>query len=128
MTRILIVEDDNLTLQLYDILLEDQQDVQWKSAASGSEAINYLKHCQSEEWPDVILVDLNMPDMDGFELIDKMNELFGSQLLNGKIYILTNSISKKDEEMANRHNLVQGLLSKPLSEENLKKVKASSTV
>lgn len=123
MTRILIVEDDALTLQLYDILLEDQQDIQWKNAESGSEALAYLSKCRSEEWPDVMLVDLNMPDMTGFELIEKMKEEFGQQLLNGKIYILTNSVSKKDEEEAKRNMLVQGLLSKPLSEESLQKVK-----
>ena len=128
MTRILIVEDDSLTLQLYDILLEEQQDIQWKNAGSGSEAMSYLEQCRSEEWPDVVLVDLNMPDMNGFELIEKMNERFGKQLLNGKIYILTNSVSKKDEEQAKRNQLVKGLLTKPLSEENLQKVKEASTV
>ncbi|WP_017731931.1 response regulator [Nafulsella turpanensis] len=123
--RILIVEDDELTLQLYDILLEDQQGIEWTKAGNGSEAMAYLNQCKNEEWPDVVLVDLDMPDMSGFELIEKMEEKYGKKLLSGKIYILTNSISKRDEEKADKHPLVQGLLSKPLGEESLQRITTS---
>lgn len=65
--RILVVDDDPIILRtLVSNLLSDQFEV--LSADSGEQALAIIEH----DWPDLALLDLNMPGMNGFELADKL--------------------------------------------------------
>ena len=65
---ILIVDDDATSLKLATGILEDEYRV--AAAISGEMALKYLKN----NTPDLILLDLNMPDLDGFEVMEKLKE------------------------------------------------------
>ena len=67
-TRVLVVEDEELQRERVREWLSDEQ---WlvQEAANGREALT----CLEEEKPDVILLDLMMPEMDGFELVDTLH-------------------------------------------------------
>jgi CheY-like chemotaxis protein len=71
-TRILVVEDDDIQRERARAWLEPQQ---WivKEAANGREALA----CLREELPDLILLDLMMPEMDGFELVAALQKESG---------------------------------------------------
>ena len=64
--RILVVDDDNINLKITERILRIPYDV--ICVSSGTEAIEYLK----EHTPDLILLDLHMPDMNGLELLAKL--------------------------------------------------------
>ena len=68
----------------------------------------------------IILLDLNMPNMDGWQFIKEYEKLqqIGDQ--KHKIYIATSSISKADREKANQFKIVQGYLTKPITKEKIK--------
>lgn len=69
MARILVVDDDEMFLKIYDGLLGDAgYDV--AQAKSGQAALTASK----ETPPDLILMDLNMPKMNGFQAIRKLRE------------------------------------------------------
>ena len=65
--RILVVDDTPDNLFLMQALLEDMYDV--RTAASGGEA---LTRAESDEPPDLILLDIMMPVMDGYEVMREM--------------------------------------------------------
>src|SRR5437868_13673216 len=75
--KILIVEDESDLRRLYAIGL-NQRGFEVKLASNGAEAVERL----STEAPDVILLDLIMPIMDGWEVIDRVsNSDCGSRVI-----------------------------------------------
>ena len=67
--RILVVDDDAMTLRLTKRILEKQYDV--LLAESGREALNKLRG----ERIDLVLLDIAMPQMDGIETFERMKDI-----------------------------------------------------
>jgi putative two-component system response regulator len=67
--NILVVDDDEVHLSATKSLLKDEYEV--LMAKSGEEALEFLNKGQIV--PDVILLDILMPMMDGWEVFDKIN-------------------------------------------------------
>jgi CheY-like chemotaxis protein/anti-sigma regulatory factor (Ser/Thr protein kinase) len=65
--RVLVVDDEPAAVDLITQLLQDEG-YHVKGVYSGEEALGAL----AEEQPDIILLDLLMPDMDGFEVIERL--------------------------------------------------------
>ncbi len=68
--KIYIIDDDNFLLDMYSLKFT-QSDFEVYTASSGAEALEKLKNSLN---PDVILMDVMMPIMDGFEFFQKMND------------------------------------------------------
>jgi CheY-like chemotaxis protein len=68
--KILIVDDDNFLLDMYALKFS-QNNFEVYSASGGIEAIKKLKEGLH---PNIILMDIIMPEMDGFEMLEKINE------------------------------------------------------
>jgi len=84
MSKILLVEDDQFLRTLYvDLLKADGYTVE--EAVDGEEAFNKIK---SGSW-DLILLDVVLPKMDGFQVINKL-KTESPQSLKQKIVLLTN--------------------------------------
>ncbi|WMJ72785.1 response regulator [Cytophagaceae bacterium ABcell3] len=85
---------------------------------NGEEGIRFLLNTVKNELPDVILLDINMPAMNGFEFL----ELFGSLNISGKehikIFMLTSSLNPQDMQRV-KHFQVHGYIQKPLTPEKL---------
>lgn len=81
------------------------------------EAFNYLKkYNKKENFP--ILLDLNMPEMSGWEFIDKCNK----SNLSYEFFILSSSIDPNDRDLANKNTLVKEFISKPLESSHIEKI------
>lgn len=72
-SRILVVDDHPVSLKLLAHLFKDEYEVQ--TALDGGTA---LAMCLVEPLPDLILMDVLMPDMDGFEVVRRMREQPGT--------------------------------------------------
>jgi DNA-binding response OmpR family regulator len=68
-TTILLVDDDPAMRRLPSVLLK-REGFEILEASSGTEALEILK----TETPDLILLDIMMPDMDGFEVCEAIRE------------------------------------------------------
>jgi two-component system sensor histidine kinase/response regulator len=68
-TRILVVDDYPVSLQLLAHLFKDEHEVQ--TATNGEAA---LLLCAAKPAPDLVLMDVMMPEMDGFEVVRRMRE------------------------------------------------------
>jgi len=70
--------------------------------------------------PDLIFLDLNMPEMDGFQFLDAMKE----RDLDYKVVILSSSTSEVDMQQAAVYKNVTSYHIKPLQKEPLQKILA----
>ena len=68
--KILIVDDDNFLLDMYALKF-NQNNFEVYTAGSGAQAIEKLKGGLS---PDVMLMDIIMPEMNGFEMLTQINK------------------------------------------------------
>lgn len=89
---VLIVDDDRFLLDMYSIKF-NEQDFDVKLAGSAEEALNILNQGLV---PDIVLIDVIMPGMDGFSLIAEMRK----QQFDRKValIILSNLGQKSDIE------------------------------
>ena len=123
---VLVVDDDQTTVLLTRLFLESMSVTDVHSSSNGQEAIQFIyDHCQGEEeskaCPDIVLLDLNMPVMDGFEFLEAYSR---AENISGKgisIIVLTSSDSKRDRDRIQQSNVpVAGYIVKPLTEEKIK--------
>ncbi len=109
---ILLVDDTQDNLLLLSQLLKDEYRV--RVASSGAKA---LKICQSEDPPDLILLDIMMPDMDGFEVAQHMREHPVSEVI--PIMFVT-AISNDEARLKGFELGAVDFISKPVNLEILK--------
>jgi len=87
--KIMIVEDDSFVLDIYQTKLS-QEGYTVIEARNGVEAMKKLE----KEKPDLLLLDIVMPYMDGIEVLKKIRER--ADLKNLPVILLTN-LSQKEE-------------------------------
>ena len=80
--RVLAVEDDADTLQLMRMALRDLP-LQIVHAGTGAEAITFLER----EVPELIFLDINLPDMHGWEVLDRFKS--DARLKQTRVIVLT---------------------------------------
>ena len=89
---------------------------------NGHEALQKLKPIieKGENIPEVILLDLNMPIMDGWEFLDEFIEIPTSKQIT--IYNVTSSVDPADSKRAEKYDNVSNYLVKPIRSEDLKSI------
>lgn len=85
--------------------------------------LDSLKEQPSVIIPEHILLDLNMPISDGFYFLDEFERLSCRLKSQIKITVLTCSLNPSDRERAEKSKYVIDYFTKPLSTENLHKLK-----
>ncbi|MEQ9287446.1 MAG: response regulator [Cyclobacteriaceae bacterium] len=127
--KILIVDDDEVNnLICTHIIREFDQTIEVVSLTRGSEAILFLQNSITENQatlPDVILLDINMPIMSGWDFIEECRKLDINLQQKMQLFMLTSSQFYQDEEIATRYSEVTGLFTKPLSFNILDKIESS---
>ncbi len=119
--RIMLVDDDAFTNLFNKIVLEKANlagDI--IVYQNGREALDYLDQCI--EKVDLILLDINMPIMNGWEFLEEFDKLDEYKKV-AIVVMLTSSISSEDRERAERIPSVKKFISKPLSPESIKEIK-----
>ena len=116
--NILLIEDDTLdvmdarrTLDRMDILYKMQVA---KNGEEGLEYLNGLGQARADN-PDIILLDLNMPKMNGTEFLSILRQK--EKWRDIKVFVITTSEEKEDREMTQKLG-ISGYIVKPLKFNN----------
>nr|WP_319399296.1 response regulator [uncultured Carboxylicivirga sp.] len=115
--KVLLIDDDPFLIELNKMMVEwDGLNKYFTTATSAEEALSLisdLKH-KNKPSPDYILLDLNMPEMDGFEFMEQYKQQFYPWHSSTKIIIVTSSTREKDKQKAMSFPFVVGYQEKPL--------------
>jgi CheY-like chemotaxis protein len=65
--------------------------------------------------PDIILLDINMPVMDGWDFMEEMELLESLQIKHISVYIASSSIAIEDKNKSKKYPAILGYLSKPIT-------------
>lgn len=91
------------------------------------DALNYLSEVESDteaEIPSILFLDLEMPIINGFEFLDRFDQLSSKMRNNISIVILTSSLNPADLERCSKHKSVLTYIHKPLMKNNLDDINA----
>lgn len=84
--------------------------------SNGSDALQRLKELEVQKapFPEIILLDINMPIMNGWEFMEKFGEIDESFRKDTKIYMVSSSIDPEDIEKANKLKEIEEYIIKPI--------------
>jgi len=85
------------------------------------EALTFLRD-QACPAIDAILLDINMPGMDGFQFLEAATNEFGDSFARVAVVMLTTSLLEDDKQRASQYAIVKDYLNKPLEQAHLEKI------
>jgi response regulator of citrate/malate metabolism len=108
----LIVDDDEMVVFLHKIaIVESGLSTSPVVAYNGRQALDFINRPENREKLFLVLLDINMPDVDGWDFLDAI------QSLDALIYVVmvTSSVDSRDKKKAQSYKQVIEYLEKPLS-------------
>lgn len=122
----MLVDDDDVSNFINEKVIEASQMARHTHVRrNGQEALDFIKmHCDASpttSCPDVILLDIKMPVMDGFEFLQEFEKARKSIKAPIRVILLTSSSNPHDVDRAQSFD-IKGYLNKPLSLEKLNEV------
>lgn len=112
---ILVVDDDENDQFICEYTIRKfDPSIRVLKAFDGAQALDVLHR----ETPDAIILDINMPVMNGFEFLDRYAEEF--EVHAPVVAMLTSSRLGKDRERAMQYSFVKSYFEKPLESEHLR--------
>lgn len=125
--KIMVIDDNEIDRYIAQMNIEGEEfasDIVLQESAKS--ALDYLKSLEQtpEELPEIIFLDIRMPDMDGFGFLDEYNKLPEVIRKKSIIMMLSSSLNPEDHEKANTNEYVSRFLTKPLDKVKLDQIKA----
>jgi CheY-like chemotaxis protein len=117
-----LVDDDDIFVFLTTKIIEQTNLVDLiKVFGNGLDAINFLKENKNnvDALPDIILLDLSMPIMNGWQFLEEYNKLNPTIGKKITIYICSSSISPDDITRAKTISEVSDYIIKPITKDKL---------
>jgi len=120
--EVLNVDDDKMVLFIHEkMMMHSEFCKSPKSFESGHDTLNYIAEHKSKDKKFIIFLDVNMPELNGWEFMDKLDKMALNSFCH--IFIVTSSIDNADKEKAESYPVSVGFVEKPLSIEKLKELK-----
>ena len=115
--KIWVIDDDTIyQIIVKKIIQKSEMFSEISSFKNGKDAIDKLYNAleNNESIPDILLLDINMPIMDGWEFMEELGLIkpkFNKEIV---VYIVSSSIAIEDKNKSKSYENILGYLSKPV--------------
>jgi CheY-like chemotaxis protein len=119
--HLLLIDDDPMVIFIHKAVLSQEKMLRDSLAFHhANEAISFLQANNRVEETFLILLDINMPRMDGWDFLDAIKQIEWQSTFH--IIMVTSSISDDDRAKSTRYPLVIDYLIKPLGQEGVQRI------
>ena len=129
-SKALVVNDDDITLFVAAKMIERAQFAQeivtahnCAEALAYFERVSVLKDKFSEKTPEFIFLDLNMPEVSGWDFLEIFSKKYASRFPDVRVAILSASSDRKEIEELKKYELVLDFIDTPVSQQKLHDIK-----
>ena len=126
--KVMVIDDNSVDLYITSkIIIKNKFGKEVLEFNSAKDALNYLQINQTNKqaYPDVILSDIYMPLMTGFEFLESYDQLSIELKNHCKLYMLSSSTDNVDIVRVENDINVIGFLEKPITKALLEKIRVS---
>jgi CheY-like chemotaxis protein len=119
--KVLIVDDDDVIIFLHNMVAEDNGlPSKTLGFLNGKEAFEYLNTQNNPDQYYLILLDINMPIMNGWQLLDCIQDSgFAHKVF---VAMITSSVDAEDRQKAAQYSQVIGFYEKPLNDDGFNEI------
>jgi CheY-like chemotaxis protein len=131
--KVLLIDDDMVTWAICEMVLNKTSFTEKvEKLGNGKEGIDYFSSYFEKKKkgehdliaPDLILLDLNMPVMDGWTFLEDYIRKYADRLPDTKIAILSSTVNPEDFIKAQKYSIVIDFINKPLTIELIEELKS----
>lgn len=119
--RVSLIDDDPIFRLTTGKMLRsfEASPIEIMNFENGLEAIEYFRVHQNdaEQLPDIMFIDINMPFMSGWELLDMITEENIAFVHQIPVYMLSSSTSTIDQKQLQNYSFLKDYLVKPVKKE-----------
>lgn len=123
--KFILIDDDSINNFLVEHILKQLASNSTVESFTYPEvALEYLLSLETDNFNNlVIFLDLNMPVLSGWDILDKLTARFGGKLpSNAVLYIASSSDIKEDISRSKIYEMVAGYLTKPLKMDAIQRI------
>jgi len=120
--KIILIDDNAILRTIFGYMLQgfSQYGIEFHSFKNALDALDFLDNndITQSSIPPILFVDINMPFMTGWELMDALEDRMDF-IKRTKIYIVSSSTSKSDQEQLANYPFISGFILKPFGKESI---------
>ena len=120
--KVLIVDDDHVILMIHKLkIMKTGVDLTPLEFLNGRTALDYIIEHNEPDNSFIVLLDINMPVMTGWEFLDSIQKM--NLKCQFKVAIVTSSVDQADQEKAKKYSQVFSYITKPVNEAEMSMLK-----
>src|ERR1700755_309682 len=122
MCKLVLIDDNPIDHYIMRTMLYNNEACKQATYTfDGSMILEFMEENKSATHllPDVIFLDLTMPDFSGWEFLDRFEKLKDSLEKPVELYVMTSSVREGDRERSIKYNCFNSFIRKPLSKDVL---------
>lgn len=116
MKRIFLVDDDEIINHVHSMVIQRiDPSIEIPLFRSGSQFVDAVAGSDSFSFPNIIFLDIRMPEKNGFDVLDFLMESYQERLSETAIYVLSSTLDERDLNKSVSYPIVTKFMSKPLT-------------